>query len=115
MLIKNPLSVVIYTDRLPSFVKGGITLWRFIFIRPKYRDDLGLLHHELTHIRQGWRMLLYPFPKHRLRLEVEAYREQMKWYRTSTVVEIFAHYLVNDYGLNITLDEARRLLLDAGR
>ncbi len=114
MIHRDPWAVVTYTDRLPAFVKGGITLWRFIFIRPKYRGDEGLLRHELTHVRQGWRMLLYPFPKYRLRLEVEAYREQMKWYRTNTVVEIFAHYLVNDYGLKITLDEARRLLIDAG-
>ena len=111
MLIREPLSVVAYTDRLPAFVKGGITLWRFIFIRPKYRGDEGLLHHELTHVRQGWRMLLYPFPKYRLRLEVEAYREQMKWCRTGAVVDIFAGYLVSDYGLSISLEQAKAELL----
>ena len=111
MINREPWAVVTYTDRLPAFVKGGITLWRFVFIRPQYRDDAGLLNHELTHVRQGWRMLLYPFSKYRPQLEVEAYREQLKWCKSSVAVDIFADYLVRDYGLSLTTEQAKALLL----
>lgn len=111
MIHRDPWAVVTYTDRLPAFVHGGITLWRFVFIRTKYQGDDGLLQHELTHIRQGSRMWLYPFPKYRLQLELEAYREQLKYCRTSVAAGIFADYLANDYWLSITTEQAKAALL----
>ena len=44
---------VIYTDRLPEDV-GGCANGPVVRIRPKYRDDLGLLRHEVEHVRQWW-------------------------------------------------------------
>ncbi len=46
-------SLTIYTENLPAHA-GGMTRGPFIFIRPKYRGDIGLLEHEKTHIAQWW-------------------------------------------------------------
>lgn len=112
MINRDPFAVVIYTDWLPKIVNGGVTLFGFlIFIRPKYRNDYGLLQHELMHVRQGLRMLLYRFEKYRLQLELEAYREQLRWSIDKAAdADIFAGYLAENYGLSISKDEARRLL-----
>ena len=57
----------------------------FIRIR-EYKDDEGVLRHEMTHVKQFYRMLLifHPFlyllwPWYRLQSELEAFREQLKW------------------------------------
>jgi hypothetical protein len=87
----------------------------FVFIRPQYRDDQGLLAHELIHVRQWYRNplfgIFYRFSKaFRLRVEVEAYREQLKHcvYDRSL---LFAQFLSDKYDLDITVQEARNLLL----
>lgn len=46
-------SLTIYTDNLPAHA-GGMTRGPFIFIRPKYKGDVGLLEHEKTHVAQWW-------------------------------------------------------------
>lgn len=46
-------SLTIYTDNLPAHA-GGMTRGPFIFIRPKYRGDIGLLEHEKMHVAQWW-------------------------------------------------------------
>ena len=42
-----------YSDDMPEKF-GGITRFWFVTIRPKYKDDAGLLRHELTHVQQFW-------------------------------------------------------------
>lgn len=90
--------------------------WSFlIFIRPDHSSDQGLLQHELTHVKQFYRQPLvhgikYAFdPSYRLDCEVEAYREQMRYYPTD-LSELFALYLSRDYGLDIDVVGARELL-----
>lgn len=44
---------ITYTDLLPDGV-GGLAHGPRVLIRPWYRDDLGIVHHELEHVRQWW-------------------------------------------------------------
>jgi len=81
---------VIYTDELDNRY-GARTYCIFpitwIKIRPKYKDDTGLLLHELTHVKQIYRTLglhciLYPlYWRYRLRAEIEAYSRQLAYYK----------------------------------
>lgn len=106
---------VFYTDTIVPNNSAGCAIACFIFIRPNYKDDVGLFYHELTHVKQFYKNpllhgLLYSFSKsYRLKCEVEAYKEQLKYYDISKV-DLFAGYIVNDYNLNITLEEAKNLL-----
>lgn len=86
-----------------------------IFIRPKYKDDLGLLAHEKMHVWQWYRTfgvhsLLYLFSKkYKLAAEVEAYKEQAKHYTDDRSLR-FAGFIARDYGLNISVEDAYKLL-----
>ena len=132
----KPLCWVVYTDDMPERF-GGYASGPCVKIRPKYLDDRGLLEHELVHVRQFWRSLgveifisnVYTMPrllklwgifgdvealvnaskKWKLRLEVEAYREQLKHYATDNTF-LFAGFLVTKYGLDISVEEAMKLL-----
>lgn len=109
------LHAVIYTNRFIPSRYSGFTLGPLILIRPKNRDDVGLLEHEKVHVRQFWRTLGlsgigYMFSKRlRLKAEVEAYREQLKHYAVDRK-PLFAHYLATKYNLGITQEEALLLL-----
>lgn len=88
-----------------------------IKIRTKYSFDIGLLHHELTHVKQWYRTLslhslLYLFSKwYRKVSETEAYRVQLKYSKDrEKAIERFANAMVDKYKLGITVEEARRLL-----
>lgn len=48
-----PLALIIFTDRMPVEM-GGRARGPVVLIRPKYRDDAGLLAHELVHVGQFW-------------------------------------------------------------
>jgi len=110
-----------YTDKMPDGIAGYAKAW-FIRIRPQYRDDVGILKHEEIHVKQFYRSLGFSnlmhtlLKKSKLRAEVEAYREQLKW---PPAMADRAHYLncyagfIADkarYGLDISVVEARRLL-----
>ena len=99
-----------YTDLFIPARFGGITYGIFIFLRPKYKNDNGILQHELTHVRQFYRNplfgLWYQFSaKDRLKYEAEAYKVQLAYY-TEDKKSLFAQYLVNNYNLGITYDQA---------
>jgi len=109
------LYTVIYTDRFIPNRFAAYEFGPFVFIRPKYKNDLGLLHHELTHVRQFWRNplmgLFYTFSKKsRAYYEIQAYRVQLKFYPDDRS-EMFAKYLVDNYNLDLNLDQARAALL----
>lgn len=77
--------LVLYTDNLdPKW--GGYCYGPFIKIRNKYKDDIGLLEHELTHSKQVYRTiflhgLFYKFSEtYRVKSEVEAYKVQASYY-----------------------------------
>lgn len=85
---------------------AGTTIGFVIFIRPKYKDDIGLLEHEKTHVLQCYRYLfinglLYYFsPKWRYKFELEAYKRQLGHSSApSRDVKLFAKYIIGNYRL----------------
>lgn len=108
--------MIFYTNSL--IPKGAVVCARgpFIFIRPEYRGDTGLLAHEQVHVRQAWRGLLIIHalcyllsPRYKLECEVEAYREQAKHYQDDRLPK-FARFISERYGLKISTDDALKLL-----
>jgi len=107
---KKPFAVIIYVSNKPNGF-AGYTYPFVILINKKYENDIGLLQHELTHIKQiyrtfGLHLFLYLFSKkYRLKAEVEAYRAQLKYSPNS--LDKFAMYLSTKYNLNIDFKEAK--------
>lgn len=105
---------VFYTNKLIPDRFVGAAFGPFIFIRPHKKDDIGLLEHEKVHVRQFWRTLgLFAIPyyfssKARIKYEVEAYKEQLKYSPNSKMV--FAQLLAKNYKANITVEQALALL-----
>lgn len=107
--------MVFYTDRFVPENAAGCARGPLIFIRPKYRNDRGLLAHERTHVQQwlrtvGLHSFLYLFSKqYRLKSEVEAYQAQLAY--SPNDIDLFAEYISRDYNLDISKEAARQLLL----
>ena len=104
-----------YTEDLPARYGGYTSLWN-IRIRPRYRDDKGLLAHEKTHVRQFWRTPFLHWCRYkknaayRLTCEVDAYQVQLK---SSPGNEwVYAGFISTKYNLNITRQEAYALLTE---
>jgi hypothetical protein len=105
-----------YTDDMPEGTGGYAKYW-FIYLRPKYKDDRGILEHEKCHVCSfyktlGFHALFYLCSKaYRLHSEVAAYKEQLLWppFEIGNK-ELFAKFIANDYGLNITQEEVLKLL-----
>jgi hypothetical protein len=107
---------VFYTDCVIPARFAGTTSGPFVFIRPEFKNDIGLLNHELVHVKQFWKnplmSLLYQFSKtYRLRYEAEAYKTQLEY--APGRLDLFAGFLVSNYNLQITLDQARQAILSA--
>lgn len=104
--------LVIYTNY--GVRMGGVTYGPLVLIKPKYKEDRGLLEHELTHTKQFWNPLKWF--KGKLWWEVEAYREQLKWYPYANQTErlqkawLFAGFIATKYDLPVTQEEAFKLL-----
>ncbi len=106
--------MVFYTnDYVKPHRHQGRAIGPFIFIRPDYRDNRGLLEHEIVHAAQWWRyfcigktiLRLIDRNKWVLRWEVEAYREQLRWSPGNE--DLFAGWIANTYGLKgVTVEEA---------
>lgn len=122
--------IVIYTDK----VEGGqrVKMLPLIKINPKYKDNKGLHDHEYEHVKQylvGLAIGLTTFPitgifsvligmclhdmaytfirKYRQWAEVKAFKVQMK---DGGSIDLAAKHLAEDYDLNISIEEAKRLL-----
>lgn len=104
---------VFYTDSnlFINRQSAGCARSMFVFIRPKYKNDTGILAHELVHVKQFWKNPLfhgwmYLLSRHyRFNAEVEAYREQIKHYpddRSEKFAEIISEY----YKLDVSKEEA---------
>lgn len=106
--------MIFYTNRFVPSNSAGCSRGPVIFIRPEYKDDIGLLEHEKVHVKQWYRTFgvhsfLYLFSKnYKLKSEVEAYKKQLEYSPKS--VDLFAKYLSEDYGLNISIDKVKTLL-----
>ena len=119
-----------YTER---GMTGGIIGWQrwfIIAIKPSHKGDVGLVQHELTHVKQWavvtlatgivlgliWLPLaimspsvhaaLYMFiRRYRCWCEARAFARQTKFYPDDRAVK-FAGFLSSNYDLDITLAEA---------
>jgi len=108
------LYIKIVTTWVVPAVFSAVTYGPIIFIKPSKQNDVGLMKHELVHVKQFWRNPFFGIgyklsTEKRKMYEVEAYKEQLKWYpddRTDT----FAKLLSERYNLNITFEEAKALL-----
>jgi len=118
-LYKNLPYLLFYTDNL-SKDRGGCANGPVVRIRKKYINDVGLEFHEAHHVFYFWKFgvigrLLYIFSKKwRLNEEVACYREQLKYapaiYNLGYYRKLYAGYIANDYGLDITEAEAENKL-----
>ena len=113
------LSIVVYTDRLIPARFAGYTIGPVILIRPSHRWDRGLLEHERVHVAQFWRTLglcgigCLLSRRYRLRCEVDAYREQLRWASSPVAASrLFARFLAQNYDLRISEEQA---LAELGR
>ena len=108
---------VFYTNRFIPEPHQAATRGPFIFIKPEYKDDKGLLEHEKVHRRQwlrtlGLHSLLYLFvPEYRLAAELEAFAEQATHYPDDRTLK-FAHLIASNCGLKITVASAHAALLE---
>ena len=89
----------------------GISLWfipiNWIHIIPKDKDKIGILKHELKHFYRTFftHFIMYKFSKkYRYRAELEAYAEQIKYYKYTSLDQ--ANWIVNSlmYGYNLNMD-----------
>jgi hypothetical protein len=107
--------MIIFTDKFIPERFSGMTYGPIALIRPHCKDDIGLIEHEKVHIDQwcrtlGFHSFMYLFSKsYKLKAEVEAYKEQIKYYKEDKT-KLFAGYLCSNYGFKITLNEAIALL-----
>ncbi len=99
----------------PPFLKRGITLMPSLILIPQWaRHDAAYLAHEQTHAAQQRRIGVLRFwwaylrsDVHRLAAEVEAYTAQVA---AGTSLSYCAHQLSTGYGLNLSYNDAVRLL-----
>ena len=106
---------IIYDDKIPellSFTKdqdfAGITMGNKIYIKNQYKDDRGLLEHELVHVKQ----YIKRFPFHswlytnwnwyRCRSEVSAYKKQLKINKEDgkeNYIELYSDFILTKYDI----------------
>jgi len=110
---------LILSDNLPSHVGGRCSYpWYPVYgtctvtIRPKYKNDIGLLNHELKHVEQyetrWYHSLLTRFSKaYVYKVELEAYTEQIKEYKYTELKQAnwIVGALVNKYNLDVSYEQ----------
>jgi hypothetical protein len=110
-------AMIFYTNRFIKPWAAGCARGPFIFIRPQYHADLGILAHERVHVRQWWRTfglhsILYPFSReYRMWAEAEAYKAQLEF--SPGNLSYFAARMVEHYDLRITQAHAEAAIISA--
>lgn len=104
---------VFYVESLGAF--AGKSYGFFIRVVEEYKDDVGLLEHELQHCRQSYRSLflhtfLYKFDRYyRFIAEIEAYAVQLGFVsnenRESNIVR-FSKFITERYGTGVSFERA---------
>ena len=116
-------AIVLYTDKGIPERFAGYTRGIVVRIRPEYRNDKGLLMHELTHVKQNYRsfflhsflLLCSKLPREgrfiplrrcgeelKLKREIEAYAVQLLYtsgYKYDYLLERFTTFIYTRYGL----------------
>jgi hypothetical protein len=106
--------MILYWDFLIPKKYDAITIGPQIVMRKASKGDIGLLEHEKVHVKQFWKFLLlhpilyYFSKKYRCNAEVEAFKKQLEYSPNSK--DLYAYYLSTNYGLDITVEEAKLLL-----
>ena len=107
--------MIFYTNLMPARF-SGYAIGPIILIRPRCKNDAGLLAHEQVHVSQFWRtlgigpLLSLFIPSLRLQYEVEAYRKQLEFNPGSALY--FAGFISTKYGLSISVTDALKLLTE---
>jgi hypothetical protein len=108
---------VFYVDSLPNGF-AGMSNGIFIRIDKDYKEDIGLLEHELVHCRQFFLLpvihsILYKSSNsYRYWAELQAYRKQLEFSNNKeSSVEHFAKFLSEKYGLDVSIEKAKADLL----
>ena len=92
----------------------------FVRIDKNYKDDKGLLEHELQHCRQFYRTLMlhglfYNFSKkYRYKAEIECYKIQIACYdesRHDYLIDKFSNFLATKYNLNLDVEKVKQDLM----
>lgn len=110
----NP-NIVIFSEIAVPKKYAAYSYGPIIFVRPEYREDYALIHHEQVHSRQFWRAfglhgIRYMLSKdYRFKSEVDAYGEQIK--KTLELKKRpneprFAKMIATLYNLDVTEQQA---------
>jgi len=123
---RDPFAIIVYGRAMPNILGrilgrifdipiGGtppaVAFFYFVFLIPELKGNVPVLKHELKHIKQKWQLLRYGDPDRCLKIEVEAYREQLKWCASpESDAWAFAYGLSHGYNMHISTEEAHDLL-----
>jgi len=99
--------MIFYTNWFVRAGFAGTAYGPVAFIRPQYHDDVGLLAHEKTHIRQFLSLRCFFMTK--LEREVEAFKVQIACYPDDRT-EFLAGFMAANYGFGITTEQAITML-----
>jgi hypothetical protein len=117
--IWNLIPILIFITNFMPKRFGGYTVGPFILIRPEYKNDEGLIQHELVHVKQFIRSfgivpLLSTFNKQRrLNSECECYAKQLQYVdkkNYSVVRARFVNFMYTKYQLGMSKNYIRRRL-----
>lgn len=109
--------MIIFCDRLVPKGFNAYGQGPVIFMREEFRNNEGAIAHEKVHLRQFWRApVIHPIrymldARYRLKCEVEAYREMLKYYPDK--LDEMAN-LLTKYGTGVSLESVRAMLTGQG-
>jgi len=116
-LIWNFIPIPVFiTNWMPERF-AGYHIVDIVLIRPQYKDDEGLIQHELTHVKQNLRTLFWSGIKHywdknhRLNRECEAYAVQLQYVPDEDYEVMktrFVNYMYTKYDLGMSKKFIRR-------
>ena len=114
------MTTIIETYRFLDGHAARMKVWLIpvIFIAPAYRDDKGLIAHEMEHAKRAWRHIFPPLyalrtmfsKKFRLAEEVHCYKVQLTY--SPGYERHYAGFIATRYDLDITQEEALKLLVE---
>ena len=109
--------VVFITNWLIPSKFAGYHIGTVSFVRPEYKDDEGLIQHELTHVKQNIRTLgvsgirQYFDKNHKLDRECEAYATQLMYVpndQKEVMRRRFVNFMYTKYDLGMSKNYIRR-------
>jgi len=116
-LIWNFIPILIFISNWMPKRFSGYHVGTLVLIRPDYKDDEGLIQHELIHVKQnirtlGWSGIKQIWNKnHKLNRECEAYAEQLKYVPANQykiVSTRFVNFMYTKYNLGMSKNFIRR-------